>query len=385
VRTLALDPVGGIAGDMLIAALLHLGAPRAALDEGLRKLGLPIEVIVQEVAVNGISALHVEVRGPAEDHVHRPWREIRALIDGAGLPVQAARRAQEAFALLARAEGRVHGVAPEEVTFHEVGALDSIADICGAALLIEALQVERLVALPPPAGSGTTCSAHGIIPVPAPATLEVLRGRSVRPSGPGERTTPTGAAVLAAWTEEAAALPEMSVEAIGYGAGKKRWDDAPNLLRAVLGETNSQAEGAWVLETNLDDLSPQLVSLALEAVLAAGALDAWIAPVTMKKGRPGHLFGVLCGGDVRAAVEAVLFRETSTLGVRATRVSRTILDRELVEVTTPYGKVRVKLGRSKGQLLNAQPELEDCRQAAERHGVPVKEVQAAALSAFRRA
>ncbi|HEX4382234.1 MAG TPA: nickel pincer cofactor biosynthesis protein LarC [Myxococcales bacterium] len=384
-RTLALDPVGGIAGDMLIAALLHLGAPRAALDEGLRKLGLPIEVIAQEVAVNGIGALHVEVRGPAEDHVHRPWKEIRALIDRAGLAPRVARRSQEAFALLARAEGKVHGVAPEEVEFHEVGALDSIADICGAALLVEALQVERIVALPPPAGSGTTRSAHGIIPVPAPATLEVLRGRTVRPSGPGERTTPTGAAVLAAWTEEVAALPEMSIEAAGYGAGKKRWDDAPNLLRAVLGETKAQAEGAWVLETNLDDLSPQLISLALDAVLKAGALDAWIAPVTMKKGRPGHLFGALCSDAHRAAIEAVLFRETSTLGVRATRVSRTILDRELVEVTTPYGKVRVKLGRSKGQLLNAQPELEDCRQAAERHGVPVKEVQAAALSAFRRA
>jgi uncharacterized protein (TIGR00299 family) protein len=384
VKILALDPVGGIAGDMLMAALLHLGAPRAALDEGLRKLGLPIEVITQEVAVNGIGALHVEVRGPAEDHVHRPWREIRALIDRAGLPPQVVRRAQDAFALLARAEGKVHGVAPEEVEFHEVGGVDSIADVVGSALLIEALQVQRIVALPPPAGSGTIRSAHGIIPVPAPATLEVLRGRTLRPSGPGERTTPTGAAILAAWTEEAAALPEMSMDAAGYGAGTMRWDDAPNLLRAVVGNSAEQTEAAWVLETNLDDLSPQLVSLALDAVLKAGALDAWIAPVTMKKGRPGHLFGVLCGEAARAAVEAVIFRETSTLGVRATRVSRSILDRELTEVTTPYGKVRVKLGRSKGQLLNAQPELEDCRQAAERHGVPVKEVQASALSVFRR-
>jgi uncharacterized protein (DUF111 family) len=180
-------------------------------------------------------------------------------------------------------------------------------------------------------------------------------------------------------------LPEMSIEAAGYGAGTRRWDDAPNLLRAVLGKTAAQDEAAWVLETNLDDLSPQLLAIALEAALAAGALDAWIAPLTMKKGRPGHLFGVLCGESARAAVEAVIFRETSTLGVRATRVSRSVLDRELVEVATEYGKVRVKLGRSQGKLLNAQPELEDCRLAAERHGVPVKEVQAAALSAFRRA
>jgi uncharacterized protein (TIGR00299 family) protein len=257
--------------------------------------------------------------------------------------------------------------------------------VAGAAILLEALQIERIVSLPPPSGSGTVRSAHGLIPVPAPATLEVLRGRSMRPSGPGERTTPTGAALLAAWSEEVRALPEMIVEAAGYGAGTKRWDDAPNLLRAVLGETQALAEGAWVLETNLDDLSPQLLSLALDKVLAAGALDAWIAPVTMKKGRPGHLFGVLCAQATRAAVEAVIFRETTTLGVRATQVSRTVLDRELVEVDTVYGKVRVKLGRSGGTLLNAQPELEDCRQAAERCGVAVKEVQAAALSAFRRA
>jgi pyridinium-3,5-bisthiocarboxylic acid mononucleotide nickel chelatase len=385
VRTLALEPVGGIAGDMLIAALLHLGAPRSALDEGLRKLGLPLEIAVREVAVNGIGALQVEVRGPAEEHSHRPFRDVRALIDASGLGKAVARRAQDAFALLALAEGKIHGVAPEEVEFHEVGALDSIADVVGAALLIEALQVERLVALPPPAGSGTTRSAHGLIPVPAPATLELLRGRSVRPSGPGERTTPTGAAMLAAWTEEVAALPEMRIEALGYGAGTKRWDDAPNLLRAVLGNSVAQAEAAWVLEANLDDLSPQLAAFALQAALSAGALDAWIAPVTMKKGRPGHLFGVLCTESSRAAVEAVIFRETSTLGLRASRVSRSVLDRELVEVTTEYGKVSVKLGRSEGRLLNAQPEFEDCRKAAEQHGVPVKEVQAAALSAFRRA
>jgi pyridinium-3,5-bisthiocarboxylic acid mononucleotide nickel chelatase len=176
----------------------------------------------------------------------------------------------------------------------------------------------------------------------------------------------------------------MSIEAAGYGAGMRRWEDAPNLLRAVLGRSAVQAEGAWVLETNLDDLSPQNVAVALEAALAAGALDAWVAPVTMKKGRPGHLFGVLCADSARAALEEVIFRETSTLGIRATRVSRSILDRELFEVTTQYGKVRVKLGRSQGRLLNAQPEFEDCRQAAERHGVPVKEVQAAAISAFRR-
>ena len=386
--TLALEPIGGVAGDMLVAALLHLGAPRAALDEGLRALQLPgLSVEVREVEVSGVRALHVEVRAPDDAHVHRPYSAVRDLLDRAHLPPRARELAQGAFALLARAEGRIHGVAPEAVEFHEVGAWDSIADVVGAALLIDALAPDRLVALPPPSGSGTVLSAHGVMPVPAPATLEVLRGRTLRPSGPGERTTPTGAALLAAWTDEVSALPELVVDAIGYGAGSKRWDDAPNLLRAVLGkEVRAQAgEAAWVLEANLDDLSPQLAAVALEAALQAGAHDAWIAPVTMKKGRPGHLFGALASEAALPAVEAALFRETSSLGVRRTRVERSVLDRELVEVQTAYGPVRIKVGRLHGRLLNAAPEFEDCRQAAGRHGVAVKEVMAAASAAFRAA
>jgi uncharacterized protein (DUF111 family) len=207
----------------------------------------------------------------------------------------------------------------------------------------------------------------------------------MRPSGPGERTTPTGAAMLAAWTEEVQSIPELMVTAVGYGAGTRRWDDAPNLLRAVLGEARPAEKGgaAWVLEANLDDLSPQLAAVALEAALQAGAHDAWIAPVTMKKGRPGHLFGALCSEESRARVEAAIFRETSSLGLRATRVERSVLDRELIEVQTQYGPIRVKAGRLAGRLLNAAPEFDDCRQAAERHGVAVKEVLQAALTSFR--
>lgn len=385
--TLVLDPVGGIAGDMTIAALLHLGAPRSALDEGLRALSLPgVSVEVSEVEISGIRAAHVEVRAPAEPHPHRPWRDIRDLIARAALPPRAAGLSQSAFALLAAAEGRIHGVAPEEVEFHEVGAVDSIVDVVGAALLVDALGPERIVALPPPAGGGTRGSAHGIIPLPAPATLEVLRGRALRPSGPGERTTPTGAALLAAWTEEAAALPELIVDRIGYGAGTRRWEDAPNLLRAVLGRgAERDREPVWVLEANLDDLSPQIVPVALDAALAAGALDAWIAPVIMKKGRPGHLFAALVTEASRPSVEAAIFKETSTLGIRALRSERAVLARELVEVATEYGKVRVKVGRLHGTMVNAAPEFEDCQKAAARCGVAVKEVMAAALSAFRNA
>ena len=382
--TLVLEPVGGIAGDMMIAALLHLGAPRAALDDGLRRLALPgVSVDAREVEIAGIRALHVHVRAPRDRHTHRPWREIRDLLSRAHLPSRAAGMAQAAFEVLVKAEARIHGIAPEEVEFHEVGAVDSIVDVVGSAALIEALAPRRILALPPPSGGGTVPAAHGIIPVPSPATLEVLRGRTLRPSGPGERTTPTGAALLAAWSEESLAIPELTIDRIGYGAGTRRWEDAPNLLRALLGRSTVPADAVWVLEANLDDLSPQLLAAALDSILAAGALDAWIAPVTMKKGRPGHLFGAICDDARRSAVETEMFRQTSTLGVRATRVERRVLDRELIEVETAYGKVRVKVGRLGGTIANVAPEFEDCRQAAERQGVAVKEVMAAALSAFR--
>jgi len=387
VTTLVLDPIGGIAGDMTLAALLQLGAPSVALDEAIRRLGLPgVSVEKSDVEVSGIRAVHVEVRAPPERHVHRRWREIRELVSRAQLPPRAAELAQSAFARLASAEGKVHGVAADDVEFHEIGSVDSIVDLVGAAMLLDALGPSHVLALPPPAGGGTGRSAHGVVPLPAPATLELLRGRTLRPSGAGERTTPTGAAILAAWTEETTSFPQISVDRIGYGAGTQRWEDAPNLLRAVLGRSAAQERGAlWVLEANLDDLSPQLVAAALESVLQAGALDAWVGPLTMKKGRPGHLFGALVDDGARGRVEDEIFKQTSTLGVRATRVERRVLDRQIAEVETPYGKVRVKIGRLGGAIVNVAPEFEDCRQAAGRHGVALKEVMAAALSAFRAA
>ena len=395
---LALEPIGGIAGDMMLAALLHLGAPRAALDESLAALAdasgaldlRGTQVVAEPVEVSGIRAVHVDVRVPAEvlhrEPHHRPFRAIRELLARARLPERARELALVAFTRLAEAEGRVHGVPPDEVEFHEVGAIDSIVDVVGSAALVAALAPARIVSLPPPSGGGTARAAHGPIPIPGPAVLEVLRGRALRPSGPGERTTPTGAALLAAWTEAAESLPEMSIQSVGYGAGSKRWEDAPNLLRAVLGAAVRGQPGGgagWVLEANLDDLSPQLVAAALEAVLTAGAADAWIAPVTMKKGRPGHLLGAVVPESARAAVEDALFRETSTLGLRAYRVERSVLDREVIEVATAYGPVRVKIGRRGGAVVNAAPEFEDCRLRAREHGVGVKEVLAAALAAWR--
>jgi uncharacterized protein (TIGR00299 family) protein len=395
---LALEPIGGIAGDMMLAALLHLGAPRSALDECLAALAdasgaldlRGTQVVAEPAVVSGIRALHVEVRVPPEvlrrEPHHRPFRAIRELLGRARLPERARELALVAFTRLAEAEGRVHGVPADEVEFHEVGAVDSIVDVVGSAALVAALAPARIVSLPPPSGGGIARAAHGPIPIPGPAVLEVMRGRALRPSGPGERTTPTGAALLAAWTEAADSLPEMSIQSVGYGAGTTRWEDAPNLLRAVLGAAVAGQPGGgagWVLEANLDDLSPQLVAAALEAVLAAGAADAWIAPVTMKKGRPGHLLGAVVPESARAAVEDALFRETSTLGLRAYRVERSVLDREVIEVATAYGPVRVKIGRRGEAVVNAAPEFEDCRLRAREHGVGVKEVLAAALVAWR--
>jgi len=384
-KVLALEPVGGIAGDMLLGALLHAGAPRKALDAGLAELKLEgVEVRATPVEVSGIRALHVEVVAPEHGHAHTPWRAIRAKLESAHIAEGARRRALDAFARLAAAEGSIHGVAPDDVEFHEVGAVDSIVDVVGCALLIEALGPARIACLAPPSGGGTVKSAHGVIPVPAPATVELLRGRAMRPSGPGERTTPTGAAMIASWTEPADALPELIVDAVGYGAGTRRWDDAPNVLRAVLGRAPPGSAGELLeITANLDDLSPQLLAVALEAALAAGALDAWVSAATMKKGRPGHVLSALVSPAARPAVEAALFRETSTLGLRAHRVERRLLERELVEVATAYGPVRVKVGKMGGEAVNAAPEFEDCRAAARKHGAAVKEVMAAALSAWR--
>lgn len=408
-QVLVFEPVGGIAGDMCLAALLHLGQRLGreaellqVLDQGLAALAAAagaqdsdlaaVRIQRQDVEVMGMRALHVDVVVPeagekAQPH-HRPFGVLRDLLGRAALPERARELAQRTFRLLAEAEGRVHGVSPEEVEFHEVGALDSIVDVTGTALLLTAFEragATRIFCLPVPAGSGTTQSAHGIIPVPAPATLEVLRGRLLRPSGPGERTTPTGAAIVAALTEPASALPRMTVLATGYGAGTKRWEDAPNLLRAVLGSVEEAAAGDVLqLEANLDDLSPQVVATALQALLCAGALDAWITPVVMKKGRPGYLLSALCAPTQREALEEVYFRETSTLGLRAFAAQRTVLRREFAEVQTPYGPLRMKLGFLRGALANAAPEFEDCAQAALEHGAPIKEVIAAAIAAFWR-
>jgi uncharacterized protein (TIGR00299 family) protein len=384
-RVLWLEPVGGIAGDMFLAAALDLGVAQADLEAPLRTLGLPgWSLKVSKAERHAIVGTHVDVvvDAPEGGHVHRGWKDIDALIARSGLPERAKARALRVFRLIGEVEAKIHGTTLEAIHFHEVGAVDSIVDICGAAVALELLGDPKVLSAPPPLGSGTVRIAHGVVPVPVPATLELLRDVPVRFEGLGELTTPTGAALLKAFAT-VGAPPELVVERVGYGVGTKDWKDRANVLRASLGRVAEATGALRVLECNLDDCSPQLLGALLETLLARGALDAWIAPVVMKKGRPGHLVGVLADGAHRQAMVDTLLAESTTLGVREYAVERTALERRHEAVQTPWGEVRVKLGLRAGAVLNATPEFEDCRAVAERAQVPIKDVQAAAVAAWR--
>ncbi len=384
-RVLWLEPVGGIAGDMFLAAALDLGVSQAELEAPLRTLELPAwRLAVTRAERHAIFGTHVEVvvDAPEGGHAHRSWKDIDALIARSQLPARAKARALQVFRLVGEVEARIHGTTLDAIHFHEVGAVDSIVDICGAAVVLELLGDPAVLSAPPPLGSGTIRIAHGVVPVPVPATLELLRDVPVRFEGVGELTTPTGAALLKAFAT-VGPPPELVVERVGYGVGTKDFPDRANVLRASLGRRSEAPDGLRVLECNLDDCSPQLLGALLEALLARGALDAWIAPVVMKKGRPGHLVGVLTDGAHRQAMVDTLLTESTTLGVREHAVTRTALERRHETVQTPWGPVRVKLGLRGDAVLNAAPEFDDCRALAAQAGVPIKDVQAAALAAWR--
>ncbi|MBZ4396347.1 nickel pincer cofactor biosynthesis protein LarC [Myxococcus sp. AS-1-15] len=384
-RILYLEPVGGIAGDMFLAAGIDLGLEPAAIEAALRGLSVPgWKLAVGRAVRHAISGTHLDVVLDArEAHPHRAYADIRRLIESAStLPPRAKERALAVFRAIGEAEAKVHGVSIDDIHFHEVGAVDSIVDICGAAVVLELLGDPEVHAAPPPLGSGSIRVAHGMMPIPVPATLELLRDVPVRFEGVGELTTPTGAALLKVLAK-IGHPPDFIVEKVGYGVGTKDFRDRPNVLRASLGRLeDSRTEGLWVVEANLDDATPQLLGHLVERLLAVGALDAWVAPVVMKKGRPGHLLSALVEGGLRDTTVDLLLRESTSLGVRYHRVERQALARDWVEVQTPWGRVRVKRGLRDGAVLNAHPEFDDCRRVAEAAGVPVKQVVAAALVAL---
>lgn len=383
-RVLWLEPVGGIAGDMFLAAALDLGVSQSELEAQLHSLEVPgwrLEVTRAERHAIVGTHVNVVVTEPEDGHAHRSWKDIDALITRSKLSGTAKLRALQVFRLIGEVEAQIHGTTLDEIHFHEVGAVDSIVDICGAAVALDLLGNPKVYSSPPPLGSGTIRIAHGVVPVPVPATLALLKDVPVRFEGLGELTTPTGAALLKAFAT-IAPPPEMIVERIGYGVGTKDWKDRANILRMSVGRVTQAATGLTVLECNLDDCSPQVLGAVVELLMSRGALDAWIAPVVMKKGRPGHLLGVLSDGEHRAALVETLLTETTTLGVREHAVSRTALERRHETVQTKWGPVRVKLGLRGDVVLNATPEFEDCRAIAAQAKVPLKDVQAAALTAW---
>ncbi len=381
-RVLYLDCIGGIAGDMFLAALLHAGADRAALERIPEQLGIgAVEIRVTQTERHGVGALHVEVIEPAAPPP-RTWRAMREIIESGELPPAARIRALDVFRRLAEAESEVHGSPVYDVHFHELGGIDTLVDVCGAAVLVDSLEIERVVCSPLPYPRGLTAAAHGILPVPAPATLLLLRGAPlVGVELSLELVTPTGAAIVASFASAYGPVPPLVLGSVGYGAGTADLPERPNLLRVLVGRAETGERGLVVLlETNLDDLSPELVPDAVERCVAAGALDVWTVPALMKKGRPGIVFSALARPSDERRVAAAILAETSALGVRVSRLARYELDRDVRTVAVVGGEVRVKLGILDGRVVNVAPEHDDCAAVAAATGRPVKEIWAEALT-----
>lgn len=381
-----LDCVGGIAGDMTCAALLDAGAPEEALREVPVRLGLPdVELRVERTERHGIGALHLDVVDPHEGHHDRSWPVIREQLAQADLQDGVRERALAVFERLAEVESSVHGVALDDVHFHEIGAVDTLIDVVGAVTLLAQLGVSRVVCSPLPMGGGTTRAAHGVLPLPAPATAALLVGAPVFGVAlQAELVTPTGAALAATLADEWGPLPAMTLRKVGYGAGTADFPERANLVRVLVGEASDVALGeVVVLETNLDDLLPELVPDAAERCFAAGALDVWTAPVTMKKGRPGLVLSALARPAAQDAVARAMLKHTSALGVRVARWARYELQREVMIVAVDGRPVRVKLGLMDGRVVNIAPEHDDCAAAAAGTGAAVQSIWAAALAAAR--
>ena len=392
--TLYLEPFSGLAGDMFLAALLDLSDPRFTLDD-LRRLAdalVPGEARIELETVwrqNLSGKLLTVTTGESEHAPHRRLADIAALVAQTPLPEAVRERALSVFRRIAVAEGRVHGCASEEIHFHEVGAVDTIVDVCGVALALERLGVERVCATPPVTGTGTVRCAHGVMPVPAPAVVELLRGREARiEGGGGERLTPTGAALLVELCERFEAPGAFTAERVGYGAGHRDpAEGPPNLVRVQLGRAGASGgvERVIVLETNLDDMTGEELGFVADRLRGRGALDVWTQPVVMKKGRPGVVLSVLARPEDRGARESLLFDSTTTLGVRAREHERVVCAREIVEIEVRGVPVRVKVRRRPERDLvervDLSPEHDDLAALAARTGEPLRELERLAIEA----
>ncbi len=403
-KTAYFDCFSGAAGDMIVGALLDAGADAKALCEALHRLGVGgFTIAIEKVTKQGIAATRFIVN--LEDSTKQPHRHLKhvtEIIRVGKLPDRVRDRAISVFERLAQAEAAVHNTAIEKVHFHEVGAVDAIVDVVGACLCLDSLGIERIMVSPIPTGSGTIKCEHGVLPVPAPATALLLRGVPLAACDEvGELTTPTGAAILTTLADEFGPLPSMDLSMVGYGAGTRDNKTRPNVLRVLIGEaaaSGSQTEQIAVLETSLDDASPQVIAFCIERLLAEGAWDAYAVPIQMKKGRLGVMLTVLCDVAKVAVMEAIVYRETPTLGVRRRVQERSRLRRREEIVATAYGDIRMKIAEVQDDqgaspaiaqggiprgVTTATPEYEDCKAAALRHKVALREVIAAANAAWR--
>ena len=432
-RLLYFDCFSGAAGDMIVGALLDAGVPLAGVREALGSLAIsPDAVWADRVVRAGISATkfcvhgedaslegrrlerghvagptghehehghahpHAEPRATAEDdhshggtavgeHGHRSLAEIFRLIDGSALSGAGKDRAKALFHRLGEVEAAIHGTSLDAVHLHEVGALDSIVDIVAAVYALEALGVQQVISSPLNLGGGTVRSSHGVYPIPAPATLQLLQGAPVYAGRQkSELVTPTGALIVTAYASSFGPVPAMTVNRIGYGAGSRDFVDTPNVLRVLVGEADATAPAHQVvtIEAEIDDMNPQIFGLLMDRLLNEGALDVFYTPIQMKKNRPGTLLTVIATPPARERLTSTIFRETTTIGVRYHEMTRECLDREIVTGTTALGPVRIKVARRDGVILNASPEFEDCVKLATEHGRPLKDVQALASRAF---
>jgi hypothetical protein len=384
-----LDCAAGIAGDMCLAALLDMGLPLDYLKSQLSALGLDSEFDLQVVPTQrqGISAQQIVIHPTAVESSARHWSDIQQLISSSSLSPTVKQRSLDVFRNLGRAEAVVHQQPLERIHFHEVGAVDSLIDIVGTCIGMDWLQVDYLVCSPHPIGGGWVKTEHGQLPVPVPAVLQLWQDFRVPVFSNGieaELVTPTGAALSVSFASSFGDCPPMRVTKVGVGAGSKDFA-IPNVLRLWMGEgeTSQPVETVTVLETQIDDLNPQVTAYTCELLLEAGALDVFSQAVTMKQGRPGTLVTTICPTHLADTCEGILFTETTTLGIRRSQQQRAVLERSFVPVTTPYGAASIKVARRYGQVVNAQPEFRDCIAIARQQGIPVQQVWLAAQLAWQ--
>lgn len=395
-RALHFDCFSGISGDMALGALIDAGADVAAVRAGLDSLGLPIRLVAEKIRKGGFAATQVTIEAP-EEKEHRYLTDVVAILARGKLTDRQRELASRIFGRLAEAEATAHGMALDRVHFHEVGALDSIADIVGTAIALDLLNVGRITSRSVPTGQGMVKCAHGLMPIPAPGTAALLQGVPLAACNiKGELTTPTGAAILTTVVQEWLESPVMTIERIGCGAGQRELLEQPNLLRVFVGQLpaltgearrsdcQSEHDRVWMLETNLDDVPAEVVGYCFEQLFAAGALDVFSTPVQMKKNRPGVVLSVLAPESVMPAVEAILFRETSTFGIRRYPVERSKLQREALTVQTRWGQIQGKRGWRDGGPSVFTPEYEDCARIARANNIALRDVYAEVHSAYEK-